>query len=563
MLYHPRASKRATVILTLILVIALFAGCGGGGQSSPSTPAPSSTTAAQGSSSQPQQTPAEEVGPVNKTGYPIMNEDHTFKITHSIATTDKTGSWQDKEFIHNLTRDTGLKLELTGIPEQSYNEQVGIIIASNNLPDVFIGEPPNFSQFITSFYEVTDEAIAEYVPTLAQFYGQNADYRTMSVFPDGKMYGLPYTQMDGIIASKCLSINQTWLDKVGAQLPNTPDELFDVLMKFKTEDPNGNGQNDEIPYSFYKDQNRDDKLFGMLLSGFGLVNDDDANYRFLMVENGKVRFYPSDPRYLEFLQYVNKLHVNGLLDPSGFTQEEVDMIAKGSSNLVGVFPNYSYDDITVGEYADDFTHLLPLQDKDGNRRYMQSKIPGNLTPNRFVITLKCQYPEAMLRMYEYANQSFENRILGTWGPEGTAWAKLADGSLEKLANPLPDGYTSYAEIRHSFSLGVKGFTIWMPEDNQQFAVTTDREKKLLARQEPFVPYIMNEYIPKGQNDPADSQEINILLTEIKSYMDNFMAEAVLKGIDQAKWDAHVQSCERLNVDTYVELQQKYYDLVAK
>jgi hypothetical protein len=240
------------------------------------------------------------------------------------------------------------------------------------------------------------------------------------------------------------------------------------------------------------------------------------------------------------------------------------MIAKGSANLVGLFPNFSYDDITVGvDKANDYIALPPLQDKNGNRHYLLNKVPGGFSSNRFVITNKCEYPEAMLRMYNYANETFDNLILAAWGPENIAWRELPDGYLEKISSPLPAGYTSYAEIRHSFSLGVKGFYTWKAEDNDRYAVTTDREKKLLARQDPFREYSVKEYIPRGQNDPADVQEINILLTEIKSYMDNFNAQAVLNGITETGWNNHLSASKRLGVDKYVELLQKYYDRITK
>ena len=47
-------------------------------------------------------------------------------------------------------------------------------------------------------------------------------------------------------------INKAWLDKLGMQVPTTRDELEDVLKAFKTEDPNGNGQADEIPMNIRK-----------------------------------------------------------------------------------------------------------------------------------------------------------------------------------------------------------------------------------------------------------------------------------------------------------------------
>ena len=42
-------------------------------------------------------------------------------------------------------------------------------------------------------------------------------------------------------------IRQDWLDKLGLKMPVTQEEFVDVLRAFKTQDPNGNGQADEIP----------------------------------------------------------------------------------------------------------------------------------------------------------------------------------------------------------------------------------------------------------------------------------------------------------------------------
>ena len=46
---------------------------------------------------------------------------------------------------------------------------------------------------------------------------------------------------------------------------------------------------------------------------------------------------------------------------------------------------------------------------------------------------------------------------------------------------------------------------------------------------------VKEFIPEGQDYPENTQEINVLLTELRTYMDNFMAESVMNGIDDTKW----------------------------
>ena len=43
-------------------------------------------------------------------------------------------------------------------------------------------------------------------------------------------------------------INQTWLDNLGLKAPATLDELYDVLVAFRDQDADGNGDpSDEIP----------------------------------------------------------------------------------------------------------------------------------------------------------------------------------------------------------------------------------------------------------------------------------------------------------------------------
>lgn len=39
----------------------------------------------------------------------------------------------------------------------------------------------------------------------------------------------------------------------------------------------------------------------------------------------------------------------------------------------------------------------------------------------------------------------------------------------------------------------------------------------------------------------------------------FMAESIMKGIDQQKWDAHLAKCKTLKVDEYVNYYQEIYN----
>ena len=67
---------------------------------------------------------------------------------------------------------------------------------------------------------------------------------------DGKVTVLPSSRTKGFLASgQHFMINKTWLDKLGLEVPKTWDDLRKVMEAFKTQDPNGNGEADEIAFN--------------------------------------------------------------------------------------------------------------------------------------------------------------------------------------------------------------------------------------------------------------------------------------------------------------------------
>lgn len=558
-----KKTKVLALILAVCLAVSCFAGCSG---NSGSTSGSSSAGGSQESSKQ--EASNESSGDdtaqtaVNPDGYPIMNEDYTFKVVHAVSNGDLVGTWENKEFSDKIAEDTGLKIEWVEISQNTYNDQVGILIAANDLPDVFSGfsggAVPNFAQFTSSFIPLNDY-IDEYCPAVVDFYENYPEIKAASVFPDGNMYGLPRVQMNNFRANNALFINNTWLEKLNLEAPNNTDELYNVLKAFKEQDANGNGDaSDEFPLAFTKSES-----LIMYLSAFNIFSSPIDEFPYVMVEDGKVVFYPETDNYREFLEYMHKLYSEGLIDPNSFVQEEQDLQAKGKNGQVGVMAGTSYIDILVGDRANEYTYMLPLENKDGQRNYMPSRFSGDVVLNAFAITTKCEYPEAMLRFYDYLNSSYENRLYYYWGQEGTAWEKTDDGKILRLNAQVPEGYSNYAEVRHTLSMGIMGPILWNDEDQETFAITNDRDVEYYARQEPYMEYAIDEYIPVGQDTAEATSEVALLLTEIKTYIENFQAEAIMTGIDDGKWEQHLTSVKTFGADKYVEIRQEYYDRVMQ
>ncbi len=77
--------------------------------------------------------------------------------------------------------------------------------------------------------------------------------------------------------------------------------------------------------------------------------------------------------------------------------------------------------------------------------------------------------------------------------------------------------------------------------------------KLLEQYYPAEPY------HAVADEASVKSEKNLLKTEIDAYITTFVADSVMKGLDDAGWQKHLDTCKALNVDHYVELMQIPYD----
>ena len=81
-----------------------------------------------------------------------------------------------------------------------------------------------------------------------------------------------------------------------------------------------------------------------------------------------------------------------------------------------------------------------------------------------------------------------------------------------------------------------------------------------ARRDPLMEYAIDDkdQIPMGQDTVENPQEAAVLITEIRTYMDNFQSEAIMKGIDD-KWQKHLRMCRSMTSPGMWEIKQAFYD----
>ena len=176
----------------------------------------------------------------------------------------------------------------------------------------------------------------------------------------GQIYAVPTVQTyltDGIYGTAW--INQKWLDKLDLSAPTTADELYDVLVAFKENDCNGNGDpTDEIPLFGTENSTNEASVISWLMNLYLYYNPS-----FLWQDydgNGSLEAAYTQDAYREALRFINKLYAERLLTTQLFTASSGDTKSITTPNsdlaLCGIFlgdltGNTTYGSQVLYEYV--------------------------------------------------------------------------------------------------------------------------------------------------------------------------------------------------------------------
>ena len=180
----------------------------------------------------------------NAEGLPIVNEPETFVIAVPERSSIKSAA--EKNCVIETEKATNIHIEWMEIPASGWDEKINIMFSTDSLPDAIIGDVDmarNFEQLA-----ILDDYLDQYAPAVTEFFSTRDDYPQALLSPDGKIRSLPTgdESTQNIIDTQYW-INGAWLDKLGLDMPETPEELKEVLTAFRDQDPNGNGERTKFP----------------------------------------------------------------------------------------------------------------------------------------------------------------------------------------------------------------------------------------------------------------------------------------------------------------------------
>ena len=245
----------------------------------------------------------------NEEGLPIVNEPYSFSIF-----LDDSGLPEDKIMFPILEEMTGITIDWQMAPYAVQTEKLGIALSSGDYADVIAGWVLGDQHLIDmgmgdQTFLPLEDLFEKYGPNMMEVLDKPGVRASMTL-PDGHIYSIPYVVAEPEVFY-IPYINAQWLDRLGLELPTTPEELKEVLIAFRDQDANGNGDpTDEIPFS--GDPNNLD--ISKLAGWWGVdANSGNSDYPYFALVDGKIQFNANKPEYKQFIEFFADLYAEGIV----------------------------------------------------------------------------------------------------------------------------------------------------------------------------------------------------------------------------------------------------------
>lgn len=499
---------------------------------------------------------------------PAMAEEDKVELTIAIckSANDTLESFADKHFLAKAEEETGIHINwieyvdgwhfdaLTALLAGDEKDMPDAIMIGYDMYDFMIVENP-------SLYIPLNDLFPEYCPELYAFYEENVPgWRNYLTYPDGNIYGLMSGALinDSNLTGGVPFINQKWLDNLGLQMPTTMDELYDVLVAFRDQDADGDGNTDnEIPFDFCEKGS----MFKIanLASMFGLTKN---NYG---IKNGEVVGNVNNEAYRSYLETVHQWCEEGLINIEGLAQTTEQYYAHLDALQVGVFWGWAPYSYINSEAKLDYVPM-GLVAADGYTPALAPNAGINAHRNGFVLTRGCENVEAALTWWEYVSKK-ENARFFYRGEEGLMWT-LNEKDEMIGRTPTDDelkalGYDALLGNTNDTTLGnYIGYNNFHPLLLKAVCPDmTNVTENLTVRQ--IAVESVKEYLetPMVQGIvPSEAQEqLNLATDGLNNVIIAYAADAIMNGVTDESWENYLADLSTYGYDFYIEWYGNYFN----
>ena len=460
-----------------------------------------------------------------------------------------------------VAEKTNVSIEWIHPPIGQEVETFNIMVASGDYPDAIYYRwsdyPGGATKAIADNFLIALDDYEDQLVNLKALFAEIPEIEQQTKLDDGRIPFMPAAAND--LKRRAFDgylIRQDWLDKLELKMPSTMEEFHDVLVAFKEQDPNGNGEADEIPLVTDKTAPGGNYLRS-LASAWG-VRD-----RFqLDPDTGKVSFGPIMPAYKDYLTEMSKWYAEGLIDSEFASIDSKMTDSKITGDIAGTFRGNTasyekYMNLMVDTVDGVSWQGIPFPTVDGNPDYAYDENRVRLVWGQGVgITTGSKNPEAVARFLDYG-YSKEGYDFYGWGIEGESYTiENNEYKLTEIITNDPDKLpTTTAIIRYAF--GNNGFAkvhnldFWRATELNNEPARTANETWFKADNSLLLPLL-------SMTEDESSEYANIM-NEVTTLFDETFYRIIMGVESVDNYDRFIETANQMGIERAIEIQQAAYD----
>lgn len=375
---------------------------------------------------------------------------------------------------------------------------------------------------------------------------------------EGNLFGIVAKRPT--LAASNLFIRQDWLDKLGLEVPSTPDELFTALTQFVNNNPDQ--RKDVVGASFWSlfDPKNGVCYRNTMAAAFTKLGEDEKEHH---IATGIEYYYDQGIR--DYFRFINKCYDAGLMNQEyytdtkdtftsdivngalGFCEYDISYNVRVTNNLLKTLKENNQDA--------EFVSIPSLKNINDGKQYSATYSPGGLIafcPK----TADAETVEACMTYLDWLCTKEGGYTLIN-GFENEHY-KLDSNGLPKVINTDFDAKDKDWLVNDLFILG-----------NSAYASTSEEFHEMTAAKNVgYENYVLNNYknalsglllTPDSYSSPSAS--------ELKTDLDLVCSEWIVKCVTCAPeefdgmYDTFMKECENAGIEKIVDERTEYFSKV--
>lgn len=450
-------------------------------------------------------------------------------------------NWQVWE---EIKAQTGVELDVTAILNTSsaFQEKLTTTMVSGNLPDLIF--PINNNATLTyskdgAFVNILDHL--DKLPNFSAWYAENPETAAHFKSSDGGLYQFPSTGTQE-------SNRRSWMYREdifaehGIEVPETDDELYEVLVKLKELYP------DSYPMAFRAGTGQ----FSTFAPQWGSYAVSNQSARYLsLTEDGEWIFAPIQDEAKEMYEFFFKLYDEKLLIPNFLSIDQAGweelIVSEKSFITIDYISRIDTFNMTMEETNPDFkmAYMKPFAG-GSNGQQMVSDLRSGFYG--YIITSTTKNLDAALEYCDFW-YSEEGKQLASWGIDGVH-SEEVDGNRQWI-----DGvFESTTQMRKDSGLATYGLYQVYDYLNANLALASEDLRDAFKQAEGDTTFQQ----PVLSWNAEEKTVIDQYAVSISTYYEENMAKFVTGQRSFDEWDDFVSTIEGMGLDKVIEVHESSY-----